>query len=162
MRGGGGVATSLDVHSEVTGNVTFQDTVLAHAHIELDMNTCRPLINIVKYYFTPICILYLFVKMGLGAVDYAASYFKYKTPTPIQGAPTNKTLKRLKQELRANASSVESDLGGGDHGYLGLVLTDIEYTTVCVATAFTAPVFPITPLVIPIGTDQVQALNLRE
>ena len=91
------VATSLDVHSEVKGNVTFQDTVLAHARIERDMNTCRPLINIVKYYFTPICILYLFVKMGLGTVNYAASYFKYKTPTPIQGAPTNKTLKRLKQ-----------------------------------------------------------------
>ena len=100
--------------------------------------------------------------MRFGAVDYAASYFKYKTPTPIHGAPTNKTLKRLKQELRANASSVESDLGGGDHGYLGLVLTDIEYAIVCVAIAFSAPVFPITPLVIPIGTDQVQALNLRE
>ena len=27
--------------------------------------------------------------MTTGAVDYAASYFKYKTPTPIQGAPTN-------------------------------------------------------------------------
>ena len=126
------------------------------------MNTCRRLINIVKYYFTPICILYLFVKMGLGAVDYAASYFKYKTPTSIQGAPTKKTLKRLKQELRANASSVESNLGGGDHRYLGLVLTDIKYTAVCVATAFTASVSLITPLVIPIGTDQVQALNLRE
>ena len=100
--------------------------------------------------------------MGLGAVDYAASYFKYKTPTPIQGAPPSKTLKLLKQEFRANASSIELDLGGGDHGYLGLVLTDIEYTTVGVATAFTAPVFLITPLVIPIGTDQVQALNLRE
>ena len=59
--------------------------------------------------------------MTLGTVDYATSYFKYKTPTPIQGTPTNKTLKRLKTELRANASSVESDLGGGNHGYLGLV-----------------------------------------
>ena len=68
--------------------------------------------------------------MTIGAVDYAASYFKYKTPTPIQGTPTNKTLKRLKQELRANASSVETDLGGGDHGYLGLVLTEQEYQAV--------------------------------
>ena len=33
------VDTSLYVHSEVTGNVTFQDTVLAHARTELDMNT---------------------------------------------------------------------------------------------------------------------------
>ena len=52
--------------------------------------------------------------MTSGAVDYAASYFNYKSPTPIIGAPTNKTLKRLKQEFRANASSVESDLGGGE------------------------------------------------
>ena len=81
--------------------------------------------------------------MASGAVDYAASYFKYKSPTPIIGAPTNKTLKRLKQELRANASSVESDLGGGDHGYLGLVLDDAEYAAVS-ATVFVAPRFPAT------------------
>ena len=98
--------------------------------------------------------------MTTGTVDYAASYFKYKTPTPIQGAPTNKTLKRLKQELRANASSVESDLGGGDHGYLGLVLTDGEYETVS-NTAFTAPTYP-TALTIPTGSSQVEALMLRE
>ena len=89
--------------------------------------------------------------MAPGAVDYTASYFKYKTPTPIQGAPTNKILKRLKQELRANVSSVELDLGGGDHGYLGLVLTDVEYTTVC-ATSSTAPTFLGTQ-VIPAGTN---------
>ena len=98
--------------------------------------------------------------MTTGAVDYAASYFKYKTPTPIQGAPTNKTLKRLKQELRANASSVESDLGGGDHGFLGLVLTDAEYVSVS-ETPFVAPVFPVA-LTIPAISTQIEALNLRE
>ena len=65
-----------------------------------------------------------------GTIDYAAAHFKYKTPTPIRGAPTNKSLKRLLAELRANASSVETELGGGDHGYLGLVLTDVEYATI--------------------------------
>ena len=98
--------------------------------------------------------------MTLGAVDYAASYFKHKTPTPIQGAPTNKTLKQIKQELWENASSIESDLGGGDHGYLGLVLTDAKYATVT-ATPFVPPTYPAT-LTIPTGTDQVRALNLRE
>ena len=79
--------------------------------------------------------------MTPGAIDYANSYFKYKTPTPIQGTPTNKTLKRLKTELRANASSVESDLGGGDHGYLGLVLTDVKYASIRPALpAFVTPV----------------------
>ena len=32
-------------------------------------------------------------------INYADAYFKYKTPTPIQGTPTNKTLKHLKAEL---------------------------------------------------------------
>ena len=93
-------------------------------------------------------------------IDYVHTYFKYPTPTPINGEPTNKSLKRLKNELRANASSVDSDLGGGDHGYLGLVLTDIEYSNVS-ATAFVAPPFPRT-LTIPVATTAVQALQLRE
>ena len=98
--------------------------------------------------------------MTSGAVDYAASYFKYKTPTPIIEAPTNKTLKRLKQELRANASSVESDLGGGNHRYLGLVLDNDEYTTVS-PTAFSAPEYPAA-LTIPSTATQVKALSLWE
>ena len=98
--------------------------------------------------------------MTTGTVDYAASYFKYKTPTPIIGTPTNKTLKRLKQELRANAASVESDLGGGDHGYLGLILTDVEYAFVS-NDAFVAPNYP-DPLTIPAGTNPVAALTIRE
>ena len=97
--------------------------------------------------------------MAAGTVNYAASYFKYKTPTPIFGAPTNKTLKRLKQELCANASSVESDLGSGDHGYLGLVLSNADYASVS-DTAFVAPNYP-QPLTIPPGTSQVGAFNLR-
>ena len=70
--------------------------------------------------------------------DYATSYFKYPTPTPICGKPTNKAIKWLKKELRANDSSAESDLGGGDHGYLCLVLTDVKYTCVS-ATSFVTP-----------------------
>ena len=77
----------------------------------------------------------LIITMTSGAVDYTASYFKFKTPMPIIGTPTHKTLKRLKQELRANASSVESDLGGGDHGHLGLVLIPAEYSSIS-ATAY--------------------------
>ena len=98
--------------------------------------------------------------MDTRAVDYAALYFKFKTPTPIIGAPTHKTLKQLKQELRANGSSVESDLGDGDHGYLGLVLDDVKYATVS-QTAFVAPNYPAA-LTVPNGTGQVAALNLRK
>ena len=96
-----------------------------------------------------------------GTVDYAASYFKYKTPTPIRGEPTNKSLKRLLSELRANASSVETDLGGGDHGYLGLVLSNVDYASIAGTMPFTAPVYP-GPLAIPAATCHVPALQLCE
>ena len=99
--------------------------------------------------------------MAPGGVDYAASYFKYKTPTPIQGTPTNKALKHLKAELRANASSVETDLGGGDHGYLGLVLTVAEYAVINPNHPFNAPAFPAA-LNIPANATPVEALVLRE
>ena len=95
-------------------------------------------------------------------IDYAATYFKYPTPTPINGEPTNKALKRLKNELRANASSVDTDLGGGDHGYLGLVLSDAEYANITPPPApFTAPVFPAA-LTVPANATPVEAVNLRE
>ena len=93
-------------------------------------------------------------------IDYAQTYFKYPTPTPITGEPTNKALKRLKNKLRVNASSVESDLGGGDHGYLGLVLTDAEYQNVS-ATTFQAPNFPAALQIDPNATA-VEALQLKE
>ena len=65
-------------------------------------------------------------------------------------------------ELRANACSVECDLGGGDHGYLGLVLTDSDYAkTLPTPTPFLPPNFP-QALVVPVGTDAVHALTLRE
>ena len=129
-------------------------------NIRICTNISSVAINIVTYEFIAHYLFFNISTITLGAVDYAASYFKYKTPTPIQGDPTNKTLKRLKQELWANASSVESDLDGGDHGYLGLVLTDAKYSTVT-ATPFVPPTYLAT-LKIPTGTDQVQALNLRE
>ena len=99
--------------------------------------------------------------MTIGTINYTSSYFKYKTPTPIRGEPTHKSLKRLKLELQANASSVETDLGGGNHGYLGLVLTDEEYALIPNTQPFIAPNYP-PPLVIPANTTQIQALELKE
>ena len=63
-------------------------------------------------------------------IDYTATNFKYPSPTPIHGEPTNKLIKRLKPELCAKASSLNTDLGAGDHSYPGLVLLDVEYTRI--------------------------------
>ena len=102
--------------------------------------------------------------MASNNIDYAAVYFKYSIPTPITGEPTHKSLKRLETELRANTSSVDTDLGGGDHGYLGLVLTDVDYTRI---TPTPLPFVPLNfpgPLVInPVHTamQQVQERETR-
>ena len=99
--------------------------------------------------------------MAPGTLDYAASYFKYKIPTPIRGEPDHKSLKRLKKELRSNASSVETDLGGGNHGYLGLLKKDEDYN----ATPDTQPFLPPTcpsPLTISQDSTPTQALELKE
>ena len=91
---------------------------------------------------------------------YASTFFKYKTPSPIHGTPTNATLKRLKTKLRTNVSSVESDLGGGDYGYLGLVLTDQEYASISLVP-FVPPQYP-GELNIDPEANHIAALNLRE
>ena len=80
---------------------------------------------------------------------------------PIRGEPIHKLLKRLKLELQANASSVETDLGGGNHGYLGLILTDQEYATIPNTQPFAAPNYP-PPLLIPTTSTQMQAIKLKE
>ena len=73
----------------------------------------------------------------------------------------HKALKRLKLELQANASSVETDLGGGNHGYLGLVLKDAEYAIIRDTEPFEAPAYP-GPLVMPNTATAIEALQLKD
>ena len=94
-------------------------------------------------------------------IDYAALYFKYKTPTQIRGEPTNKLLKRLQTELQTNASLVETNLGSGNYGYLGLVLTEVEYASIPNRQPFVPPNYP-PPLTIPTTAIPIQALEIKE
>ena len=50
--------------------------------------------------------------------------------TPIVGELTYTTLKTIKDQLKANASSIPTTLGGGNHGYLGLILSPATYATI--------------------------------
>ena len=63
-------------------------------------------------------------------IDYVENYFEIPILTRIHGEPTYITLKKLKEELCANAAAVTSDLGGGANGHLGLVLPPAEYATI--------------------------------
>ena len=74
-------------------------------------------------------------------VDYINTVFEFPVLTRITDTPTFEALKTIKDELRANATSVQSDNGGGAHGHLGLVLTPAEYATVSLI-AYVCPQHP--------------------
>ena len=60
----------------------------------------------------------------------------------------------LTTELKANAGSVTSTLGGVSHGHLGFLLSDIRYATLQDTTPWVTPGNP-GPFGPPAGTDAV-------
>ena len=46
-------------------------------------------------------------------IDYKTTNFEYPNLTKISGQPNYELLKTIKDELKANAASVPSNLGGG-------------------------------------------------
>ena len=56
--------------------------------------------------------------------------------TKITGKPNYESLKNLKDELKANAASIPTTLGGGTHGYLGLILSPAAYATIAYTLVF--------------------------
>ena len=59
--------------------------------------------------------------------DYKAAYFEYKELDKIQGQPTVDNLLTLFCQLKRNAQCVPCVLGGGQLGYLGLILSEEAY-----------------------------------
>eukprot|EP00554_Chaetoceros_debilis_P003530 CAMPEP_0194094552 /NCGR_PEP_ID=MMETSP0149-20130528/54548_1 /TAXON_ID=122233 /ORGANISM="Chaetoceros debilis, Strain MM31A-1" /LENGTH=153 /DNA_ID=CAMNT_0038780251 /DNA_START=58 /DNA_END=516 /DNA_ORIENTATION=- len=95
-----------------------------------------------------------------GGIDYRSIYFAFPNLDPINGEPDADILIKLKNQLKANASSVPSNLGGGNHGHLGLVMSPQTYAMVS-NFPFVQPVHP-GALVIPAGTTGPMATVLRE
>ena len=63
-------------------------------------------------------------------IDYTNTYFEYPVLTKVQGEPDFDSLRTLHNEIKANALSVTSTLGGGAHGHLGLVLSLADYARI--------------------------------
>ena len=67
--------------------------------------------------------------------------FPYPTIAKMPGRPTFETIAEVHTKLKANASSIPSELGGGSHGLLGLALQPGTYT-VLTGHVFQPPVNP--------------------
>ena len=77
----------------------------------------------------------------------------FPTPiTTITGEPNYESLKTLKDQLKTNAASIPTALGGGNHGYLGLILSPAAYATIA-ATQFVEPIYPGQHPNVPAGTS---------
>ena len=92
-------------------------------------------------------------------VDYINSIFEFPVLTKVTSRPTYATLKTIKNELKANAGKVQCELGGGNNGHLGLVLSDPEYALVNPTVPYVRPAHP--GPVAPVGTTQIQNSNMR-
>ena len=108
-----------------------------------------------------LCSIAIFLTMVTnGPIDYATTYFEKAVLTKISGRPDYKALHELFKELKANAASVMSDLGGGMYGHLGLLLTPVAYLRLT-PHPYVRPAMPAA-LVIPHGTTNHEAIRLRE
>jgi hypothetical protein len=92
--------------------------------------------------------------------NYRETYFEFPELTKFQGEPTSESLFKLRNELKANAQSVYSNLSDGAHGHLALVLSDAQYALLT-GTPFERPVHPGI-LTIPANTAGPMATVLSQ
>lgn len=95
---------------------------------------------------------------GTKAVDYATFFpntLENGKLIPIRGKPTFKTLTDTRKLLIQNAATIHTTLGGGQHGYSGLVLPPNEYALISNVPFIMPPLPPQDPQY-PQGATQHQ------
>ena len=75
-------------------------------------------------------------------IDYKNNIFELPELTRIHGEPTTATLIDLRNEIRCNAQSVTTTLGGGQYGHLGLVMSNNLYLSLPNTEEYERPEYP--------------------
>ena len=94
--------------------------------------------------------------MSSSSVESIRSAFEHQTILPYTGEPDYEAIKSVHDKLKANAASIPSTLGGGQHGLLGLIMSDATYLLVS-NTAFLHQ--PNPGLLPTIPTDATAAIS---
>ncbi len=82
------------------------------------------------------------MKSEYSVTSYRTTHFQYPTLDKLHGESTLDTLLHLFRQLKINAQSVPTQLGGGQLGYLALILTPAEYAAIPNTTPFIRPTDP--------------------
>ena len=93
--------------------------------------------------------------------DYKNNFFQHPELTRIHGEPTTAALIILRNEVKANAMTVSTTLGGGAQGHLGLVVDALTYATIPNTQPYIRPVHP-DPLVLAQNATQYQIALPRD
>lgn len=95
-------------------------------------------------------------------INYKNNLFEHPELTRIVREPSTAMLISLQAEIRDNAQSVQTDLGGGEHGHLGLVCTPEAYLSLVPnAAVYTRPTNHGRLTVID-GLTQYQIAQIRD
>ena len=82
------------------------------------------------------------MKSAYNLPDYRARFFEYKDLERIHGQPAINLIARLLRQVKHNAQRVSTTLGGGQLGYLALVISPTDYLTIPNTTFFWRPTDP--------------------
>jgi hypothetical protein len=74
-------------------------------------------------------------------IDNVLSTFPYPSLSPITGVPTFETINDMVMHLKANAAAIQTDNGGGQLGFLGVMVSPVVYATLS-DTPFVVPPNP--------------------
>jgi hypothetical protein len=93
-------------------------------------------------------------------INYRETYFEFPELTKVHGEPNSESLYKLRNELKANAQAVYSNLSDGAHGHLALVITDAQYALLT-NQPFVRPVHP-GALAIAAGTTGPMVATIKD
>ena len=79
--------------------------------------------------------------MSISTVNYQETFFLKPDLTIILSIPTYNDLHQMQLELKSKTLSVQSNLFEGTHGHIGLLITNMKYTTLS-PVAYVRPVHP--------------------
>ena len=80
------------------------------------------------------------------------STFSFKKINKCEGVIDYKIIREIHRKIQANASTIQSELGGGQHGLLGLAMRPATYR-ILIGQYFQRPVRPPQAAPVPTNTD---------
>jgi hypothetical protein len=73
--------------------------------------------------------------MKYSTVEDVMASFPHQILPPVEGGPDYQTINATRKFLQANLRAINTHLGGGTLGHLGLIISDVSYSNIAPPTA---------------------------